>query len=510
MERLMIRIDGKTLTIDQVVDVARHAAPVGLADGARPGIAASRALVEQIVAEGQAVYGITTGVGELAQTVISADQIVEMQRNLIRSHAVGVGQPLDDDVVRAMILLRANALAKGLSGVREELIFFLIELLNRNVIPRIPAQGSVGASGDLAPLAHLALVVIGEGECMVADQRTPAADVLAQVGLEPLTLEPKEGLALINGTQLITALGVLAVRDAAQLVKTAQIASAMSLEALNGTDKVFDEKIHSARPHPGQVMCAANMRRLVAGSEIIASHKDCQKVQDAYTLRCIPQVYGAVAETIGHARSVLTVEINSANDNPLVFAETGEVISGGNFHGEPLAFVMDSLGMALAEIANLSERTIDRLVNPHLSGLPPFLVESSGLNSGFMIAQYTAASLVSENKVLAHPSSVDSIPTSAGQEDHVSMGTTSARHARMILHNVQQVLSIELLCAAQGMDFCDETPAAGTAAAHDRIRCDIPHLSSDRLLYPDIEAAHDLVASDQVVAAVEDAIGPLD
>ncbi len=506
----MIRIDGKTLTIDQVVDVARHAAPVGLADGARPGIAASRALVEQIVAEGQAVYGITTGVGELAQTVISADQIVEMQRNLIRSHAVGVGQPLDDDVVRAMILLRANALAKGLSGVREELIFFLIELLNRNVIPRIPAQGSVGASGDLAPLAHLALVVIGEGECMVADQRTPAADVLAQVGLEPLTLEPKEGLALINGTQLITALGVLAVRDAAQLVKTAQIASAMSLEALNGTDKVFDEKIHSARPHPGQVMCAANMRRLVAGSEIIASHKDCQKVQDAYTLRCIPQVYGAVAETIGHARSVLTVEINSANDNPLVFAETGEVISGGNFHGEPLAFVMDSLGMALAEIANLSERTIDRLVNPHLSGLPPFLVESSGLNSGFMIAQYTAASLVSENKVLAHPSSVDSIPTSAGQEDHVSMGTTSARHARMILHNVQQVLSIELLCAAQGMDFCDETPAAGTAAAHDRIRCDIPHLSSDRLLYPDIEAAHDLVASDQVVAAVEDAIGPLD
>jgi histidine ammonia-lyase len=510
MERLMIRIDGKTLTIDQVVDVARHAAPVGLADGARPGIAASRALVEQIVAEGQAVYGITTGVGELAQTVISADQIVEMQRNLIRSHAVGVGQPLDDDVVRAMILLRANALAKGLSGVREELISFLIELLNRNVIPRIPAQGSVGASGDLAPLAHLALVVIGEGECMVAGQRTPAADVLAQVGLEPLILEPKEGLALINGTQLITALGVLAVRDAAQLVKTAQIASAMSLEALNGTDKVFDEKIHSARPHPGQVMCAANMRRLVAGSEIIASHKDCQKVQDAYTLRCIPQVYGAVAETIGHARSVLTVEINSANDNPLVFAETGEVISGGNFHGEPLAFVMDSLGMALAEIANLSERTIDRLVNPHLSGLPPFLVESSGLNSGFMIAQYTAASLVSENKVLAHPSSVDSIPTSAGQEDHVSMGTTSARHARMILHNVQQVLSIELLCAAQGMDFCDETPAAGTAAAHDRIRCDIPHLSSDRLLYPDIEAAHDLVASDQVVAAVEDAIGPLD
>jgi histidine ammonia-lyase len=510
MERLMIRIDGKTLTIDQVVDVARHAAPVGLADAARPGIAASRALVEQIVAEGQAVYGITTGVGELAQTVISADQIVEMQRNLIRSHAVGVGQPLDDDVVRAMILLRANALAKGLSGVREELISFLIELLNRNVIPRIPAQGSVGASGDLAPLAHLALVVIGEGECMVAGQRTPAADVLAQVGLEPLILEPKEGLALINGTQLITALGVLAVRDAAQLVKTAQIASAMSLEALNGTDKVFDEKIHSARPHPGQVMCAANMRRLVAGSEIIASHKDCQKVQDAYTLRCIPQVYGAVAETIGHARSVLTVEINSANDNPLVFAETGEVISGGNFHGEPLAFVMDSLGMALAEIANLSERTIDRLVNPHLSGLPPFLVESSGLNSGFMIAQYTAASLVSENKVLAHPSSVDSIPTSAGQEDHVSMGTTSARHARMILHNVQQVLSIELLCAAQGMDFCDETPAAGTAAAHDRIRCDIPHLSSDRLLYPDIEAAHDLVASDQVVAAVEDAIGPLD
>jgi histidine ammonia-lyase len=506
----MIRIDGETLTIEQVVAVARDGAAVALADSAQAGIAASRKLVEDILADGRAVYGITTGVGELASTVITADQAAELQRNLLRSHAVGVGKPLADDVVRAMILLRANALAKGFSGVREDLITFLIELLNRNIIPRIPAQGSVGASGDLAPLAHLSLVVIGEGECMVAGQRTPAADVLAEAGLEPLTLEPKEGLALINGTQLITALGVLAVRDAGQLVKAAQIASAMSLEALNGTDKVFDERIHAARPHPGQVRCAANMRKLAAGSEIIASHKDCQKVQDAYTLRCIPQVYGAVIETIDHAASVLAVEINSANDNPLIFAETGEVISGGNFHGEPLAFVMDSLGMALAEIANLSERTVDRLVNPHLSGLPPFLVESSGINSGFMIAQYTAASLVSENKVLAHPSSVDSIPTSAGQEDHVSMGTTSARHARMILHNVQQVLAIELLCAAQGMDFCDESPAPATAAAHGRIRRDIPHLSSDRLLYPDIEAAHALVASGQVVDAVEAAIGPLD
>ncbi len=506
----MIRINGESLSIEQVVSVARNGQAVALAAEARAGIVASRKLVETIVANGQAVYGITTGVGELATTVISPDQAAQLQRNLLRSHAVGVGEPLADDVVRAMILLRANALAKGFSGVREELITFLIELLNRNIIPRIPAQGSVGASGDLAPLAHLALVVIGEGECMVAGQRTPSADVLAAAGLEAMTLEPKEGLALINGTQLITALGVLAVHDARQLLKTAQVASAMSLEALNGTDKVFDERIHAARPHPGQVRCAANMRKLTADSTIIISHKDCQKVQDAYTLRCIPQVYGAVMETVDHAASVLAVEINSANDNPLIFAETGEVISGGNFHGEPLAFVMDSLGMALAEIASLSERTIDRLVNPHLSGLPPFLVESSGINSGFMITQYTAASLVSENKTLAHPSSVDSIPTSAGQEDHVSMGTTSARHARMILHNVQQVLAIELLCAAQGMDFHEEAPAAGTAAAHERIRQDIPHLGGDRMLYPDIEAAHELLASGEIVAAVEAAIGPLE
>jgi histidine ammonia-lyase len=506
----MILIDGKSLTIEQVVRVARDHTLVDLSDEAIPGICASRTLVEEILATGEPVYGITTGVGELARSVIPVDDAVQLQRNLIRSHAVGVCEPVDEEVARAMILLRANALAKGFSGVREELVRFLLELLNRRVVPFIPSRGSVGASGDLAPLAHLALVVMGEGECLVDGNRVPSQEVLSEVGLEPLTLQPKEGLALINGTQLIAALGCLAVHDADHLIKAAQVASAMSMEALNGTDKVFDEKIHAARPHPGQLRCAANMRKLIAGSQVIASHRDCGKVQDAYTLRCIPQVYGAVMDTIAHAESVLSIEINSANDNPLVFAETREVISGGNFHGEPLAFAMDALGMAIAEIANLSERTVDRLVNPHLSGLPPFLVEGSGLNSGFMIAQYTAASLVSENKVFAHPSSVDSIPTSAGQEDHVSMGTTSARHARMILSNVQHVLAIELLCAAQGMDFCTESPAAGTAAAHACIRERVSHLEHDRLLYPDIEEAHLLLASGQLVRAVEKAIGPLD
>ncbi len=509
----MIKIDGASLTIEDVARVGRGQISVVLDPAALSAIRSSRGLVKRAVADGREVYGITTGVGELANRLISPDQGEALQRNLIRSHAVGVGEPLGQDVVRAIILLRANALAKGYSGVRVELIQFLLELLNRNIIPRIPERGSVGASGDLAPLAHLSLVIMGEGECMVDGVRRPAAAALEAAGLAPMTLQPKEGLALINGTQLMCGLGCLIVTDAAVLLKSALIAGAMSLEALKGTDKSMDEKVHALRPHPGQVRCAANMRRLVAGSEIVASHADCDKVQDAYTLRCIPQVYGAVADTIDHARRVLAIEINSANDNPLIFPETGEVISGGNFHGEPLAFIMDFMGIALAEIANMSERTVDRLVNPHLSGLPAFLVANSGLNTGFMIAQYTAAALVSENKVLAHPSSVDSIPTSAGQEDHVSMGATAARHALDILRNVEHVLAIEMLCAAQGMDFQQDIsgkPGAGTAAAHTAIRAKIAHLSDDRLLYEDMEQARQLVAYGEIVAAVEAAIGGLE
>ena len=505
----MIEIDGASLSIEDVMRVARDGVEVALADSALDGIVRSRKFVEQVLADGEAVYGITTGVGELANRVISPDQAQTLQRNLIHSHAVGVGEPFGEDVVRGIMLLRANALAKGYSGVRADLIRFLLDMLNCGVCPRIPQRGSVGASGDLAPLAHLALVIMGEGECISNGRRVPARAVLDEAGLAPMTLQPKEGLALINGTQVMAALGCLVVTDAASLLKSALIAGAMSMEALKGTDKSLDEKLHAVRPHPGQLRCAANMRRLVAGSEIIASHKGCQKIQDAYTLRCIPQVYGAVTDTIDHARRVLDIEINSATDNPLIFADAGEVISGGNFHGEPLAFIMDFMGIALAEIASMSERTVDRLVNPHTSGLPPFLVENSGLNTGFMIAQYTAAALVSENKVLAHPSSVDSIPTSAGQEDHVSMGATAARHALDILRNVENVLAIEVLCAAQGMDFQTARPGAGTRAAHDAIRKQISHLGDDRLLYEDMEQARQLVAYGDIVAAVEQAIGAL-
>jgi len=506
----MIELDGQSLTIDDVVDVARNGLRVTLADSARPGIAASRELVERIAGGDEPVYGINTGVGELSNEIINAEDTETLQLNLIRSHAVGVGKPLPEHVVRAVVLLRANALAKGYSGVRPELIELLCELLNRRVTPYIPAQGSVGASGDLAPLSHLALVLVGEGECLVDGKAVSTHTVLRETHLEPITLQAKEGLALINGTQVMGALGCLLIEQADRLIKSAQIAGAMSLEALRGTDKALDPRIHNVRPHTGQIRCASNMRCLVAGSSILASHADCRRVQDAYTLRCIPQVYGAALDTLEHARGILAVEINSATDNPLVFADTEEVISCGNFHGEPLAFAADAMSVALAEIANIAERTIDRLVNPHLSGLPPFLVAKSGLNSGFMISQYTAAALVSENKVLAHPASVDSIPTSAGQEDHVSMGTISARHASRICDNVQNVIAIEMLCAAQGIDYQKAPPGAGVAAAHRLIRRHVSHVDDDRALYRDIQTVHDLLADGAIVAAVEQEIGPLE
>ncbi len=506
----MIEIDGSSLTIQAVVSVSKARERVALAERALRAIQESRDFVEKLSKEGRAVYGVTTGVGELAQRVVSTSDLERLQLNLVRSHATGVGEPLDEDIVRATMLLRANALAKGYSGGRQELITFLLELLNRGVYPYIPSRGSVGASGDLVPLAHLALVIVGEGECLRDGKRQPSSAALEAVGLAPMTLASKEGLALTNGTQVMAASGCLLAAQSNVLVRSAQIAGAMSLEALRGTDQVFDARIHLSRPHPGQIRCAANMRRLVADSGIIASHKECDKVQDAYTLRCIPQVYGAVLDTISHVEKVFSVEINSATDNPLVFADEGEVLSCGNFHGEPLAFAADFLGIALAEIANIAERTIDRLVNPHLSGLPPFLVAKSGLNTGFMISQYTAAALVSENKVLAHPASVDSIPTSAGQEDHVSMGTTSAWHAWMILKNVENVIAIELLCAAQAIDFHEQAAGAGPRAAHDLIRQHVKHLDDDRALYRDIETVRDLVASGVVVQAVEEQIGALE
>jgi histidine ammonia-lyase len=506
----MVRLDGNSLKLSDVVSVSRQFEPVSLDGKAGEAIRKSRAFVEEILRENRVVYGITTGVGELSNKLITPAEAQKLQLNLVRSHAVNVGDPFPEDVVRAVMLLRANTLAKGYSGVRDELIGLLISFLNKRIVPYIPSKGSVGASGDLSPLAHLALALIGEGECILGGKRADTRKALEKAGLKPISLEAKEGLALINGTQVMAAVGCLVVHEAQLLMKNAQIAGAMSLEALKGTSKAFDEKIHKVRPYAGQIRCAANMRRLVAESAIIASHVHCEKVQDAYTLRCIPQVYGAVMDTIEYVQGVLNVEINSATDNPLVFADEKEVISGGNFHGEPLAFAMDYLGIALSEIANISERTIDRLVNPHVSGLPPFLVRKSGLNSGFMISQYTAAALVSENKVLAHPASVDSIPTSAGQEDHVSMGCISALHAWEILKNVENVLSIEMLCAAQGMDFHDLEPGRGTAAARKVVRKHIPHLDDDRALYSDIEKIRDSVISGEIVQAVEKAVGPLD
>lgn len=506
----MVTIDGESLTIQDVVAVSRNREPVRLADQAVARIDRSRKLVESILEEDRTVYGINTGFGELANTSISAKDAASLQENLIRSHSVGVGEPLSEDIVRGMILLRANALARGYSGVRRTLIDFLIQLLNDNIYPYIPCKGSVGASGDLAPLSHLALFMMGEGEGFVDGLRRPAKAVLEQKGLPPLRLQAKEGLGLINGTQMMAAIGCLVVSQAGVLLKNAQIAGSMSLEALKGTARAFDEKVHALRPHPGQVRIARNLRRLIEGSEIIASHKNCEKVQDAYTLRCMPQVLGPIADIIGYASKVLTIEINAATDNPLIFADEGEVISGGNFHGQPLAFIMDYLGIALSEIADISERTIDRLVNPYVSGLPPFLAPDSGLNSGFMITQYTAAALVSENKVLAHPASVDSIPTSAGQEDHVSMGSISARKAASIMQNVEYVLAIEMLCAAQGIDFHAYTPGRGTRAAHRFIRQHVDFMEKDRILYPDIEKVRQLVVDGAIVKEVEEVIGNLE
>ncbi|MCP4220360.1 MAG: histidine ammonia-lyase [bacterium] len=505
----MIKIDGNSLTIKELVAASRNYEQVSLDPKAVDKILQSRAYVEKVLEEHRIVYGITTGFGELANTYISPEQAVTLQENLIRSHSVGVGEPLSENVVRGMMLLRANALAKGHSGVRKELIEMLLQMLNKHIYPYIPSQGSVGASGDLAPLSHLALAIMGEGECFKDGKRIPSIDALKAKNIKPLTLQGKEGLGLINGTQMMASFGCLVVEEANILLKSAQIAGAMSLEALKGTARAFDAKIHALRPHPGQIKVAANIRKLIEGSEIIHSHKDCDKVQDAYTLRCMPQVLGAIDDTVRYAETVLDVEINSATDNPLIFPEEEEVISGGNFHGEPLAFAMDYMGIALSEIASISERTADRLVNPHLSGLPPFLSPKSGLNSGFMIAQYTAAALVSENKVLAHPSSVDSIPTSAGQEDHVSMGSISARNAGKIAANVEQVVAIEMMCAAQGIDFYKEKPGKGTAAAHKLIRQHVPMLQDDRILYKDMETIRKLLVSGEILQKVEEVIGPL-
>jgi histidine ammonia-lyase len=478
-----------------VIEVARAGRRVELAEEAVQRMQTSRAVVERVVAEGRTVYGVTTGFGDLADVRIEPQQTAELQRNLVRSHAAGVGEPLPAEVVRAMLLLRANALAIGLSGVRPQVVELLIGMLNATVHPLVPSRGSVGASGDLAPLAHLALVLIGEGEAWVDEAGPgPGGEALERAGLQPLTLEAKEGLALLNGTQLMAGLAALALHDARRLAISADVIGAMSLEAMHGTAAAFDEVLIQARPHPGQVRVAAHLRSLLADSEIGASHAGSQhKVQDAYSLRCMPQVHGAVHDALDQLERVLAVEINAATDNPLVFP-SGEVISGGNFHGEPLALATDYAKMAVAELASISERRSARLVDAHLSGLPAFLTDEPGLRSGLMIAQYTAAALVNELQTLSHPSSVDTIPTSANQEDHVSMGATSALHLREVVDRAEAVLAIEALCAAQGLDFrAPMRPGTGVARAHARLRSLVPHLAEDRPPAGDIAEVRDLL-----------------
>jgi len=506
----MVVLDGESLRLGDVVAVARGFQTASLGETGRRRIAAGWAVVERVLASETPVYGISTGFGEFSKVFISRPQRLKLQRNLVLSHAAAVGEYLPEDAVRAIMLLRANSLAKGYSGVRPETVEKLLELLNKKVYPAIPAKGSVGASGDLAPLAHLALVLMGEGEAFAGGRMVSGAEALAASGIAPFILGGKEGLALINGTQVMTGIGVLTWHDAANLMKVADIAAAMSLEALRGTSTAFDRRIAAVRAHPGQLATSSNILNLTAGSAIIASHADCSKVQDAYSLRCVPQVHGASKDAVRHVREVLEAEINAATDNPLVFPETGEVLSGGNFHGQPVALAMDYLKLAVAEIGSISERRTSRMLDTHLSELPPFLTAYPGIDSGLMITQYTAAALVSENKVLAHPACVDSIPTSANQEDHVSMGTIAARQSREILENVRHVLAIELLAAAQGIDFLHPlTPGVGTAAVHSAIRRAVPHLDEDRVPAPDIRRVCQMIADGTLVDAAEQAAGPL-
>ncbi|MGI8871689.1 MAG: histidine ammonia-lyase [Candidatus Limnocylindria bacterium] len=495
-------LTGRDLTIAQVVEVARKGRTVGVAEEARTRMRASRLTIERLVADGATVYGVTTGFGDLADVRIEPDHSVALQRNLVRSHAAGVGPPLPPDVVRAMLLLRANTLAVGLSGVRTSVADQLCALLNARIHPVIPSRGSVGASGDLAPLAHLALVLIGEGEAELEGRPMAGAEALAAAGLEPLALEAKEGLALLNGTQLMAGIGALVVHDARQLAATADVVGAMSLEALLGTTAAFDERLVSARPHPGQLATAGHLRELLAGSEIGDSHRSSpHRVQDAYSLRCMPQVHGAVRDAFDQLERVLVVEINAVTDNPLVFPD-GAVISGGNFHGEPVALALDYAKLAITELASIAERRAARLVDAHLSGLPAFLSEQPGMQSGLMIAQYTAAALVNELQVLVHPASADTIPTSANQEDHVSMGATSALHLRAALDAAQSVVAIEALCAAQALDFrAPLRPGPRLGSAHAAIRSVVPHLSDDRPPAPDIAAVRALVESGALLAA---------
>lgn len=504
-----VTIDGNSLTIEEIVNVARRGYFVELDLMAEKRINKARELVDRFVSEERIEYGITTGFGKFSDVVISSEDTKKLQRNLILSHACGVGEELDEEIVRAIMLLRANALSKGYSGARASTVKTLIEMLNSGVTPVVYEKGSLGASGDLAPLSHMVLVMIGEGSAYYKGVRLSGREAMKQAGIEIVELVEKEGLALINGTQVMTAIGSLAVYDALNLSKCADIIASMTVEALRGITDAYYHRVHEVRPQIGQLKCAENLLKLVKDSTFTTKQGEL-RVQDAYSLRCIPQIHGASKDAIEYVKGIIEIEINSATDNPLIFEDEERVISGGNFHGQPLALAMDFLGIALSEFANVSERRVERLVNYQLNDLPPFLTKKGGLNSGFMIAQYSAAALVSENKVLAHPASVDSIPSSANQEDHVSMGTIAARKARSILYNATRVLGIEYLASYQAIYLRGEGRLGlGTAPAYDLISKHVEPFEDDRIMYVEINKASELIASGNLLKAVIEIIGEL-
>ena len=505
-----IELTGNEITLRQIVNIARQGAKVSLSPLAEENIRKSRRVVDALVRDSKVVYGVTTGFGMFSETFIEKQFTNSLQKNLIVSHAVGAGNNFPDEVVRAAMALRVNNFAKGYSGIRYETVKTLIDMLNAGVTPVVPEKGSLGASGDLVPLAHMVLPLLGLGQARYKGETLYGAEAMKAAGIPTQELTQKEGLALINGTQFMTAVGALAVYDAIELLKVADIAAAMSFEAQNGITDALDERMHAIRPHKGQLDSARLVAALLKNSKNVTKQGEV-RVQDAYSLRCTPQVHGASKDAVNYVKSKVEIEINSVTDNPVVFSDSGEAISGGNFHGQPVALAFDFLGIALAEIADVAERRIERMVNSALSGLPSFLVEHGGVNSGFMIVQYTAAALVSENKVLAHPASVDSIPSSANQEDHVSMGTIAARKAGEILKNVRRVLAIELMCACQAIDLRgDKGLGVGTQAAYDCVRRVVPFLTEDRPLYGDINLSEKLIEDGSLVAAVENAAGKME
>jgi len=505
-----VLIDGEHLTLEQVLEVAEYRARVRISPAVEKKVKRSRDFIEKALDHGEKIYGVTTGFGMLSDQIIDHSQIEDLQKNLIRSHSVGVGPNFDEVTTRAIMVLRANVIAMGYSGVRMEVLKGLVDMINKGVHPLVPEQGSVGASGDLAPLAHLTSVLIGEGEALFKGKVMPGKKAMRMAGIPILTLRAKEGLALVNGTQVMTAVGLLALLRAERLFKVADIVGACTLDALKGSLRAFDLDVQRVRPFPGSLAVSKNFRRMGRGSEIGKSHQFCSKIQDAYSLRCIPQVHGAVRDALTYVRKILEIEVNSATDNPLVFAEQKKILNCGNFHGEPVAFALDLLGIAVSELGGISERRIEKLINPALSGLPAFLTAEGGLHSGLMMVQVSAAALASENKVLAHPASVDSIPTSADKEDHVSMGVIAARKGRDIVRNVENILAMELLCATQGLEFLlPLKPGVGVKEAYRVVREKVPPIKGDRRFSEDIKRIQNLIGSGELLNRVEKIVGPL-